>query len=54
MLNVELDSDDKMQYGDGYFSSYLNTALYNPIQYLPLICASNLSHPLNCGIDVTC
>lgn len=38
MLGVELNPNETMQYGDGYFSSYLNTVLYNPVQYLPLIC----------------
>lgn len=35
MLNVELNPNETMQYGEYWSSQYVNTALYNPIQYLP-------------------
>lgn len=47
MLNVELNENDKKQYGKEWVNSYNNTALYSPVQYFPEIIGFTIGKMLN-------
>ena len=37
MINIKVNNNDRTQYGKVWTDSYVNTALYSPVQYLPQI-----------------
>ena len=47
MNEIDLNKDEKSQYGDLFTNSYNNTALYSPIQYLPQVIGFMIGKVLN-------
>lgn len=47
MIKIELNKEDKVQYGEYWIDGYSNTALYSPVQYFPQLIGFFLGKLLN-------
>ena len=47
MSKYQLNEDEKIQYGKKYATEYSNTALYNPIQYIPQVIGFSIGKLFN-------